>query len=95
MVLRPLLELGAGPFEVYSFSYRGFTPNDGADAGPPSERNIVDDALGLLEYVTTNNTVVAVPPPPVVMAHSIGTGPCGESLVRERLPFPPIFVSSQ
>jgi len=56
-------------FEVYSFSYRGYKPNQGA--GAASEASIVPDSISFFEAVAAQYNGTRRP---LLFAHSLGTG---------------------
>jgi hypothetical protein len=57
-------------YASYSFSYRGYYPNDG-DGLWGDEGNIVDDSVQFYEYVKSRHVNQKI----VVLSHSLGTGP--------------------
>jgi len=56
-------------FDMYSFSYRGYWPNDDKKLGHCTETNIIEDSMSFTAHI-----VQATGKRPLVMGHSLGTG---------------------
>ena len=63
-------------FDVFTFSYRGFLPND---SFVPNERNIIDDSEALWNYAKSLYPEIVRP---LLFAHSLGTGPASALLEK-------------
>jgi len=63
-------------FDVFTFSYRGYVPND---SHTPNERNIIDDSIALYDYV---KSLYPAETRPLLFSHSLGTGPASALLEK-------------
>ncbi|GMH61318.1 hypothetical protein TL16_g03229 [Triparma laevis f. inornata] len=71
-------------FDVFSFSYRCYEPNEDFSFLLVDEATITEDALKFFEYVKMIDDYFGTRP--ILLAHSIGTGPasyCGMMLKEE------------
>eukprot|EP01051_Picozoa_sp_SAG22_P022852 SAG22_NODE_5644_length_978_cov_1.423208_1_plen_320_part_01 len=65
-LVAPALNATLG-FEVYTYSFRGYAPNDDYSA---SEGALIEDSISLFEHVAARHNGSR----PLLMAHSLGTG---------------------
>ena len=66
--IRRYLSTHTAYFDVYSFSYRGYEPNDNYSI---SEKKVVADAYSFVEFVMRKFPNRR----PIIVSHSLGTGP--------------------
>jgi len=66
--IRRYLATNTAYFDVYSFSYRGYEPNDKHTIG---EKNVIEDSISFINYVKDKFPNRR----PILVSHSLGTGP--------------------